>query len=233
MKQSSPSPYEAIRSDTLVELRQFLSSYHQLRGIVGEIAQFRIVLDTNMALRDIMWLAKREDRPDLQTSLLEAIHAETMEVFAPPQLLMEVEEKMPIVAAQRDIPLDAMRRQWERYVLHIQILDAPSHHECHTNIVDADDLPFVELARHIGAIGVLSDDRHITRMGGTRLTLDFVLSVRDYSRSAAIDLTIRLGTVSIAMISVAALAITWKTLDALRQGFFRLPPWVPSNEVKM
>ncbi|MGV1045192.1 hypothetical protein [Limnohabitans sp.] len=67
---------------------------------------------------------------------------------------------------------------------------------------DSKDLPYVLLEALVGANGVLSNDRDIERMGGNRLTLDFVFSTREYARAAVIDVSISvsgkfLGTVAI------------------------------------
>jgi hypothetical protein len=70
---------------------------------------------------------------------------------------------------------------------------------------DPKDLPYVDLEKMVGAIGVLSNDRDIERMGANRLTLDFVLSTRRYARTAVVSVGIRVSGMFIGTLAVESL----------------------------
>ena len=54
-------------------------------------------------------------------------------------------------------------------------------------------MPYILLERAIGAIGIYTGDKDIAELGGTVITLGFVLSSRFYARAASYVFCIRIG----------------------------------------
>ena len=96
-------------------------------------------------------------------------------------------------------------------------IDTPLTH------VDPKDAPYVLTQWLQNAVGVLSKDKHIEQMGGNRLTLDFVFSVRSYARAKVIAVTVKVGGVAL---GAAAIAVIFELIKALVQGIRRIPPEV-------
>lgn len=54
-----------------------------------------------------------------------------------------------------------------------------------------DDAEFVALQKTIGAAGILSKDPHISMIGGNQVSLACIFRLRNYSRIAAIEMSIK------------------------------------------
>ena len=79
-------PY--IDSASLSDLRGLLHIYPQLQQIAGAIAEFRVVLDANLAVRDLL---HKHNNPHIeQTALEECIKSSVMQVCAPAWLDQEM-----------------------------------------------------------------------------------------------------------------------------------------------
>lgn len=88
------------------------------------------------------------------------------------------------------------------------------------------DLPYVLLERKIGADGILSRDRHIGKLGGHPLTLDFVLNPRGYAREVVKTITLRVGGI---VVQVTSLMILDGVLRGVGRGVAALPTWTMAS----
>src|ERR1035437_3907333 len=92
----------AVDSGKLKELRMIIHTWKDINQTLGKTAaQFRLVVDSNVILGDIIWLAAKRNNETATTQLMETIEAETIDVYGPPSLFEEVEEKIPLIAAQK------------------------------------------------------------------------------------------------------------------------------------
>lgn len=101
-----------------------------------------------------------------------------------------------------------------------ELIASPKHR------VDPDDAEFVALAQTLGASGVISKDKHISEMGGNPISMDCVAYLRDYSRSTAIELNIKIHGVRFALIGVAGLHASVRGIRALVAGIRGAPDWL-------
>jgi hypothetical protein len=92
-----------LDSEILAGLRKFAELYPAIRQVVGTIAQFKVVLDANMAVAELNHKLKK---PQLrQTALEEAVKASAVELHAPLWLDREMTSStIPQFAAKRGIP---------------------------------------------------------------------------------------------------------------------------------
>lgn len=217
----------AVRSDKLKELRDLVRSWKSFQNALGEAAQFRLVVDTNIVLGDILWLAIERKNEKARTDFMEVIEAETIDVYAPPSLLEEVEEKIPLLAAEKGADKNKMYAEWSRYKARIRIIEPDSEKvNILKNGVDPDDASFVALAQTIAAAGVISKDRHIAMMGGNQISIECITHLRNYSRATAIELNIKVNGVQFAAIGFAAARGLFVGIKSLIDGISKAPSWV-------
>ena len=214
-------PY--LDSKILASLRGFLELYPALGKLTGGIAQYKIVLDANAAISDL--LHKHKNPQFKQTALEEVATSSTVEVHAPIWLDTEmVTSTIPQASKRRKIPEPALLQLWEEYKKQIiwdETLTAPEHDEYTEG--DEKDVPYVVLQERIAAAAILSRDTAIDELGGKRVTLEFVLSVRSYARASTYSVSIRVGGAFITTLSVAFLIDIVKVLGS---QIARLPDWL-------
>jgi predicted nucleic acid-binding protein len=217
----------AVRSSKLKELRISINTLRQLNYPTATIAKILLVIDTNIVLGELRWLASKRRTDDAKTSLMEVMEAETVQLYAPPILFAEVEEKIPLISSTQGIDLDAMLQHWALYKTKIT-LAIPDENlvKALQSGVDPDDAQFVALQQTLGADGVLSKDAHITAMGGNRISLDCIFYLRDYSRTAAIEVNIKVAGANFTLAGLTAIRACVGGIQALSRGIKAAPDWL-------
>lgn len=216
-----------VRSDKLKELRAVIHSWKDFSKILGGAVQFRLVVDSNVVLGDILWLVAERTNEIAKTHLMEAIEAETIDVYAPPSFFDEVEEKIPLIAAEKGLDINQMHVHWGIYKSKIKSAEPDSEKvRILKNGVDPDDADFIALAQTIVATGVISKDKHIGLMGGNQISIACITHLRNYSRATAIELNIKVNGVTFAVVGVAAIRGLFAGIKALIDGIGKAPDWV-------
>jgi len=189
---------DQTRSDELLGLRETINKLSHVRDLVGNAIQLRVVIDTNVVLKDLIFLSKNAKKADVRTSLIEVIEAGTIQPYAPTWLCTEVELHIPAIAKKKNIDLESIRAHWVQYKKKIKFIEIDIEKIAeYDDSNDPKDAPFVILEEQLGAFGVLSDDDDIEKIGGNRIPLDVLISLRDYSRHASVELKIKyMGVVS-------------------------------------
>ncbi len=214
---------ENIRSDILGNLRQIIDNYSDLDKYIGSIFQLRLVIDSNAVISDLLWMSKRKKEGN-QTAIIEVIQAGTLIAYAPNQLKNEIEQHLPSIAKKKKISLEKMQIEWLAYQNYLEFVEIDEDKlAAYEDSVDPKDAPFVVLSEMLNVAGVISDDPHIEQLGGKRIHLDIRLSLRDYSRSAAIVFSLRIGGVVCSHISIGILLAMGKGIKAIAQVIFNLP----------
>jgi predicted nucleic acid-binding protein len=216
------TPSRAPRFDTaqIGPLRNILARFANLKPAVGDFVQFRVVVDANFVIQELM---QRVRFPERRTALEELIRATVIDAYAPRWLDFEMPSAIAQTAAKRKMSAEALWVEWQCYRQLLKWDESLRSPEC-LGIVDVDpkDAPYVHLEDKIFAHGILSKDAHIKRMGGHPLTLDFVFSARRYARGAVACVSIRVMGVMISTIAlkavVDALRATTRALTALPDG---------------
>jgi len=216
-----------VRSDKLKQLRVVIRSWKASSAVIGSAAQFRLVVDSNVILGDIIWLSSKRTNELATTHLMEVIEAETVDMYAPPILFDEVEEKIPIIAAEKGLDQHLMYGHWEVYKTKLKIF-VPDQDKVSVlrNGVDPDDAEFVALEQTIGASGVISKNSDIRLMGGNQISVECITYLRNYSRAAAIEMNIKVNGVMFAQLNYAAIAGMFAGGKALIEGVAKAPDWV-------
>lgn len=185
-------------------------------------------MDANVILGDIRWLAFKRKNDRARTSLLETIAAGTVDVYVPPSLFEEVEEHIDRFAREEGLDKEAMLIQWREYQTKLTVCEPDSEvvRELQQKEGDPDDAFYVALAAMIGAPGVVSNDRDIEQLGGNRISVECIVSLRDYSRAAAIECHIKCMGVSLGKVAVVAIFGLIAGVKSLVAGIGKAPNWV-------
>ncbi len=211
-------------SDNLGILREFVSCLPQFGAIIGELPQFRVVIDANIALAELIFRLKNKRNSNARSSLHEVIAAGTVIAYAPLSLCKEVETKIPKIAGRQNLPRYRLREEWQKFQALLHFYEPEVHVDrLGTEAVDPKDLPYRNLWAEIGARGVYSKDPHLPRMGAPLITIDVVLALRDYSRAASIEVGIKVGGVVIVAAGIELLRGMMVLLSAAGRGLSRLP----------
>jgi predicted nucleic acid-binding protein len=213
---------QELRIDTanIRRLRALLSSDNELFASIGQLAQFRVVIDANFVIRDLLQKIRHPERGE--TALDELVSASVIEVYAPRWLETELKSAIQQISKKGGVAEDHLWSAWSHYQALIKWDETwvkPPDEFKPTD--DPKDLPYVFLETLVGANGVLSNDRDIERMGGNRLTLDFVLSTRDYARAAVVSVCI---SVSGRFVGTMAIGSLVRVIAAIKSSLEKLSP---------
>ena len=216
-----------VRSEELASLRQMIGQIQGLARMVGSVAQVALVVDANVVLGDLLWLCSKRTNPTAKTELMEAVSAGTIIACIPPFALREIPEKIPYVAARRNVDEASLYSAWEEYreLLRIERPD-PDRVQVLREGRDPDDADYIALADTIGARGILSRDKDIVAMGGTVVSMEVVGYLKDYSRAAAIEFNIKVSGFAFLNVSAASLVAAVEVLKGFTAQLRRLPDGV-------
>jgi len=210
-----------LDSELLSTLRSFVEAYPALEKVTGEVAQFKIVLDANIAVGDLIF--KYRNPHVRQTAIEETVKSSAMELYAPTWLEKEmVGSTIPQVSQRRKIPQQALLEIWAEYrkqIIWDDSLSDPSDFSQETG--DAKDVPYIDLQRSIEAAAILSRDSDIEQMGGKAVGLKFVISLREYARASAYSVGIQFGGMVVSTMSIHAIIGVVKGVSSLLN---RIPP---------
>lgn len=212
-----------LDSAILNSLRGLIELYPALQQATGQLPRYDIVLDANIAIGDLL---HKHQNPHLkQTALEEVVKSGVVRLYAPSWLETEMlSSTIPQVSQKKKIPQETLRSSWESYK-EIIIFDArfDQPHEVFTPGLDTKDLPYIELQKLLMALGILSKDKDIDALGGTRLDPQLVLTIRAYARSASYSVSIKVGGVVISNISLSVLR---DVMLFFRDMVSRMPDWM-------
>lgn len=215
--------FDALTYDSagLSEMRELLDRFPAWKATFGEVLQLKVVLDANMAASDLI---KKAKEPGVTTAIEEGVQSSLFLLYAPRWLEKEMlSSAIPKVAKKTRLAESILIQIWSEYQSIIIWNDEFDQIDPDSEIDgDPKDLPYILLERAIDAFGILSNDKHIGRMGGNQLQFEFVLIARDYARAKGYSLAIRVGGASICTVS----ALTMLAIGAGLVEFVRvLPDW--------
>ena len=225
----SEKPYvEAIRvrSEELAELRVTLDKLKGMADLIGAAVQVLVVVDANVILGDLIWMASKRTDPGAKTSLLEASAAGSLIACVPPYALEEIQDKIPEVAKKRRIDQVVLAGLWEEYRPALSVKEPdPVHVERYRYGRDPKDADYLALADTLAANGILSRDKDIPAMVGIAISMDAVTLLRDYSRAAAVEFNIKVNGCFSLMVGIMTLKVALELLDKVAGQVARLPGW--------
>ena len=222
--EEAPYPFEGPYPDSelLASLRRFLKVYPALQNLAGPLAQFTLVIDANVAVQDLIY--KHRNPHIRQTALEETVKSSAIRLCAPTWLDREmVGSTIPQVSQRRAIPESALLELWTAYKAQIIWDDRYVEPGDDQTNGDAKDVPYVALQETLCAAAILSRDKDIDQLGGNKVGLEFVLSVRSYARAATIAVGIHAGG---ALVSTLSLGLLVEFAKGLGRLVANMPDWV-------
>ena len=209
-----------IRSAILGDLRKIKC----LRPFLGPLAQFVVVVDTNVILGDLIWFVSKRKNPEATTELVECIRAGTIVAYIARSVLAEVDERITTIAADKNLSEEALRQEWKKYRKLIKVrTPRKALVDRYKDGQDPDDAPTIALEKMLRADGILSKDTDILAMGGLVIEMDFTKRAKDYSRKTAVAATVRFSGGAAIVVSWCVLEVVWKSVESGVAWFKRLP----------
>lgn len=217
----SPPTFAGVDSGLLRTIADLVVAHPALGEHVGRFAQFVVVVDANTVIRDLIHRVRFPEKG--KTALQELIDSSVVQAWAPNWLEPEVTKNLPRIASKKGLPLETLLEEWGRYRLNLSWdpRDFTASRISRFPSGDPKDAPYLALAEHIGAAGILSSDPDITEMGGMRLTFEFVLATRSYARAVVVPTGLKLCGVLVPAVLLIAVA---QLLTSVVQTVRQLPP---------
>lgn len=97
-----------LRADLLPNLVAILDSFPALRSMLPQVLQLAVVIDANVVYGELRWRLKNRPRPDVRSSLEEALASCVLIAYAPHHLDDEIHEHMEEIAADTKQPVEAV-----------------------------------------------------------------------------------------------------------------------------
>lgn len=177
-----------FRSDDLFDYKRLCASFTRKPELVDKMVRVpdtvNVVVDSSQVIHQILWAVRKKRQPEARTDLAEVLDSGVITAYAPEQLRQEVESKIPVLAAAKSIPEEALWTEWRDIESRI-VFQTVRNHRAPKGTRDVKDLPFIRLAKRIGALGILTHDRDIPAMGGRTLSTATLKKFRDYARAKA------------------------------------------------
>ncbi len=216
-----------IPADILAAVRQMIRLVPGLQQSVGVVAQVHLIVDTNVLVEDLRFLAKKRRMPSARTSVQELLASETVVGYYPAEALPGLEAKLDEIASRDSINRADLSRLWEEYRRKLHICPAgriPNATADCERLRDATDLPFLALRHRVGADAILTEDADVSAAGTPVVPLIAVrIDLRDWARAKGMHLGVVVGgTMIVSMPIVAAVAL----LRAIGRAVAKLPPWL-------
>jgi len=212
-----------IKSDNLKWIRDLVADHPELQQL-GKIVQLRFVIDANIVLAELIWLAKSRRDPTARTNLQEVIASGTVVPFAPMVLEEHVRRRLADISAEENIPLGRLEELWQEYRASLSFHEPDPVATTRPEWTrDPTDVPYLVLQSQVGATAIYTNDKDIKAMGGPVVTAEVILSLRDYARSSAVELSLKIGGV---VLTLGAAAAVYGMIRAVIEVFIRLPPAV-------
>lgn len=84
------NPSSIGRPPELSSIRRFLEVRREFAVLLGQLATFRIVVDANILIRDLLWLLTKRRDQNVKPALLECLESKTIVAHVTPRILEEV-----------------------------------------------------------------------------------------------------------------------------------------------
>lgn len=175
---------QKVRSDDLPKIAAMLQRL-PVPGAGAEMYQVDVILDANIVIRELLWLARKRTNPTARTDLMEVMDCNVVRAHAPFFLVREINVNLPEVAAEHGIALKSLRVLWKDYRKRIRLVAVGGPAK---NLRDGDpkDAPYLRLQRKL-SYPIASNDADIARMGGRVVQAQLFGTLRAYSRHAAVE----------------------------------------------
>lgn len=190
--------------------------------------QMPIILDTNVIISDLLWLAKKRKNPDVMPKLLNILVCGTLKAYAPAFLLEELDKNLPRLSEEHGIPLEIFNKHWDEYRPYIELVEVEEATEEEiAQAQDPKDLPYIKVQRKIGA-KIYTEDTDISAMSGEVTNKAIIICLNEYSQYATVEYSIKIIGVSSVLITQGMIIGVAEIVKILSKQGQKLPSWALS-----
>jgi predicted nucleic acid-binding protein len=195
----------------LVGLAQSVSA---LSPVLQGFVRFHLVLDANILQEELRWRLGKRQKPHARTRLHEAIVSGVLVAYAPAIVEQEILEHAEEIAVSTRTSVAEVQNEWRKLLALLRIYPLRSEPVKVTQVVDADDLPYIAARDQLGLRAVYTRDGHFERMSSLVVTDQIDLFLRDYARASAVKIGITLGSTTASVISIETIPFLYRFLTS-------------------
>jgi len=192
-------PEPLAKSDDLPILSQFIPVLRAFGVAFGQVHQIKVVIDATIAISVLSFHARKQ-KSEARADLEELIASGTVIAYAPDWIETEISKHLPDLAAQWEVSVGRLTTAWDSFREHLRLcpesaLTAANGKDeyARLRVIDAKDLPYALTREVVGAVAVLTKDRHFQEAGTPVTTFEIIVDLREYARCKAIELRIATG----------------------------------------
>jgi hypothetical protein len=215
-------------SDVLPKLREILELFPALRTLLPQLLQLAVVIDANIVQSELWWRLKNRPRPELRSSLEEALASGVLIAYAPHHLEDEIREHAEELALRTRCSVADVEREWASFRRYIHFHTGRKGSGGH--LPDPDDTAYLDTLQDVAVRGIYTRDTHFHASNAPLIFIAMDIrnpmdpALRRYARASAVRIGLTMGSSVTAMVSVEALIAFGKLLKALVAAFRRLSP---------
>lgn len=210
---------EHFDPEAITRLRAVFLENAGFSALLSTVFTFEIVIDANMMVSDILARRRHQGHPSNNERL---VTAGILKLHVPSGAISEMETRaLPKVAKKKKIPLAELLVIWRDYQASLTIhsgYDVAGRPIIGMN--DPDDDIYVALMQDIGALGVLTQDRHFDFLELRSFNHDVLKDIRSYTVAMTNGLNLHFGGVLGVSLTGKGL---WEALTALLDLWKRTP----------
>jgi hypothetical protein len=208
-------------SDTLRDFLHLLDHFPAFRPLVGEVIQFLVVLDASSVQGELRWRIGSRRDSSARSSLHELIEAGVVIAAAPPWMKMEIEEDLPLIAAELGVPVTTVRQEWTQFETMIRYFRPRADIAPSVPCSDPKDLPYIQTLDQIAADFIWTRDSHFLETNPPDMAGGLDNSIRDYARATSILVGVKVGSGFAVVCGLEILAALGR---AAIEGIQKIPP---------
>lgn len=213
-----------FRSETIPAARELLKQMPSTRNEFS-LLRIPVIVDANVVLQGIRWMLTKRKSPGAVPELLEVLEAETLQAYAPTFMEAEILSVLPDFSAIHGMDESEANALWVRYRSRIQFLDVGGPDAGAPGQRDPKDAPYLRLQAQL-QIAIHSKDKDIPAMGGALIHQGLLITLRAYSREAAIALNLRvMGILSVALPVTLAVEFVKFVHGPVAGALKKVPQW--------
>ncbi|MDE1161990.1 MAG: hypothetical protein PW792_08595 [Acidobacteriaceae bacterium] len=215
-----------LRADLLPNLLAILESFPALRSMLPQVLQLAVVIDANVVYGELRWRLKKRPRPNLRSSLEEALASHVLIAYAPHHLDDEIHEHMEEIAADTKQPVETVTREWKAFRSFIHF--HTGRKGAGGRVSDPDDAAYLDTLQEVAVRGIYTRDTHFQDSAAPLVFVAMDMrnpmdgALRRYARATAVRVGLSMGSSVSAVVSVEALIALGRLLKAFSAAFKRL-----------
>jgi predicted nucleic acid-binding protein len=177
------------RSDQFKDFAALVQTVdNPLAALLTKIVEANIIIDANIAIRALRWMAVKRTNPSAKPEILEIAETGYAKIHAPLFIDDEIREHLPEIIEASGKSAEEIERLWLEFreKLHLHDTSSLPPLPTETNNIDPDDAPYIQLQQKLSH-HIISEDKHIPSIGGRTVQLVVIKRLKDLYRANATE----------------------------------------------